>query len=92
MATGKIWYKRNPLDFINGTMNLSLEEKGAYSLILDLIYSNGAPIADDGRYLAGVCNVSLRKWVSLRNRLVETGKIIIRDGVISDVSNKGADQ
>lgn len=30
------WYKRYPSDFIAGTIGLSLEEKGAYSVCLDL--------------------------------------------------------
>jgi uncharacterized protein YdaU (DUF1376 family) len=58
------WYKRCGADFIHGTMMLSLEEKGAYSLCLDLIYDRGGPIPDDARWLSGVCGVSLRKWGS----------------------------
>jgi uncharacterized protein YdaU (DUF1376 family) len=69
------WYKRCGADFIHGTMMLTLEEKGAYSLCLDLIYDRGGPIPDDARWLAGVCGVSLRKWSSIRERLLSLGKI-----------------
>lgn len=82
MSSYRPWYKRYPADFIDGTVGLSLEEKGAYSLILDLIYARGAPIKDDARYLAGVCNISLRKWAAIRDRLIEAKKINISDGFI----------
>lgn len=78
------WYKRYGADFIHGTMGLSLEEKGAYSIILDLIYDRGAPIIDDARYLAGVCGCSVRKWSAIRARLLEMGKIVAKDGFISN--------
>jgi uncharacterized protein YdaU (DUF1376 family) len=69
------WYKRCGADFIHGTMMLTLEEKGAYSLCLDLIYDRGGPIPDDARWLSGVCGVSLRKWAALRERLLSLGKL-----------------
>ena len=82
------WYKRCGADFIHGTMMLTLEEKGAYSLCLDLIYDRGGPIPDDARWLAGVCGVSTRKWNAIRQRLLELGKIVT-DG--SFISNTRAD-
>lgn len=78
------WYKRNGADFIAGTMGLSLEAKGAYSLCLDLIYDRGGPIPDDARYLAGVCNVSLRKWSALRDALIAAGKLYAIGGKLSN--------
>lgn len=78
------WYKRYGADFIDGTMRLSLEEKGAYSLCLDLIYSRGGSIPDDDRWLAGICNVSLRKWSRLRQRLIDLGKLSAENGHLSN--------
>jgi uncharacterized protein YdaU (DUF1376 family) len=78
------WYKRCGADFIHGTMSLTLEEKGAYSLCLDLIYDRGAAIPDDARWLSGVCGVSIRKWNALRERLIETGKIYAANGLLSN--------
>lgn len=78
------WYKRCGADFIHGTMMLTLEEKGAYSLCLDLIYDRGAPIPDDARWLAGVCGVSTRKWSAIRERLLSLGKIAVSDGLLSN--------
>jgi uncharacterized protein YdaU (DUF1376 family) len=76
----KRWYKRCGADFIHGTMGLSLEEKGAYSLCLDLIYDHGGPVPDDPRWLSGICGVSLRKWASIRQRLISVGKLVAEDG------------
>jgi uncharacterized protein YdaU (DUF1376 family) len=78
------WYKRSGADFIHGTMMLTLEEKGAYSLCLDLIYDRGGPIPDDARWLAGVCGVSLRKWNAIRDHLISLGKIIVENGLLSN--------
>ncbi len=78
------WYKRCGADFIHGTMMLTLEEKGAYSLCLDLIYDRRGPIPDDARWLSGVCGVSIRKWNAIRQRLINLGKIIANEGFISN--------
>ncbi len=79
------WYKRCGADFIHGTMMLTLEEKGAYSLCLDLIYDRGGPIPDDARWLSGVCGVSMRKWTALRARLLELGKLTAENGLLTNV-------
>ena len=84
MSSERPWYKRYGSDFIAGTLGLSLEEKGAYSLILDLLYDRGRPLPDDPRYIAGVCGCSVRKWNAIRDRLIEAGKITVRDGTISN--------
>lgn len=76
------WYRRCGADFIHGTMNLSLEEKGAYSLCLDLIYDRGGPIPDDARWLSGVCGVSIRRWNGIRQRLIDAGKLSNSDGFL----------
>lgn len=78
------WYKRCGADFIHGTMMLTLEEKGAYSLCLDLIYDRGGPIPDDARWISGVCGVSIRKWNSIRERLLELGKLASENGMLSN--------
>lgn len=78
------WYKRCGADFIHGTMNLTLEEKGAYSLCLDLIYDRGGPIPDDARWLSGVCGVSMRKWNSLRQSLINAGKLTSENGFLTN--------
>lgn len=78
------WYRRFPDNFIAGTAGLTLEEKGAYSLVLDLMYVRGGPIRDEPRYIAGVCNCSVRKWNAIRARLLELGKITTVDGHLTN--------
>ena len=78
------WYKRYGGDFIVGTMRLTLEERGAYSICLDLIYDRGGPIPDDDKWLAKVCGVSVRKWRTLRARLIEADKIQAIDGTLNN--------
>lgn len=78
------WYRRFPDNFIAGTVGLTLEEKGAYSLVLDLMYVRGGPVPDEPRYIAGVCNCSVRKWNAIRARLIELGKIHAADGFLSN--------
>lgn len=78
------WYKRYGSDFITATLGMTLEEKGAYSIVLDLIYDRGGPIPDDPRYIAGVCGCSVRKWNSIRAKLIAARKLWATDGVISN--------
>lgn len=78
------WYKRYPSDFIAATVGMPLELKGAYSMCLDLIYDRNGKIPDDPQFIAGVCGCSVRKWNSLRARLVETGKLIETDGHLTN--------
>jgi len=82
--TAHPWYKRYPMDFIHGTMGLTLEEKGAYSLCLDLMYERDGPIPDDARWIAGVCGCSLRKWKAIRARLIAIGKLAAVDGQLTN--------
>lgn len=76
------WYRRFPDNFIAGTVGMTLEEKGAYSLVLDLMYVRGGPVPDEPRYIAGVCNCSVRKWNAIRERLISLGKIHVVDGYL----------
>jgi len=78
------WYKRYPSDFIAGTIGLSVEEKGAYAICLDLIYDRGRPIPDDARWIAGACGCSIRKWNTLRSRLIEAGKLVDLGGHLTN--------
>jgi uncharacterized protein YdaU (DUF1376 family) len=84
--SGSAWYKRYPADFLHSTAMLSCEEKGAYGVLLDLMYERGGPIADDAGWIARVCGCSQRKWTqSLRPRLIALGKInVTEDGKLSN--------
>lgn len=72
---GLPYYKRYPRDLFEGTLGMSFELKAAYSLVLDLIYMQSGQLPDDARYIAGLLNVSVRRWNSMRSELIEKGKI-----------------
>lgn len=88
------WYKRDPDAALDGMRNLTLEERGAYNTILDLIYSRKNRLPDDDYFIAGHLRVDLRVWRRLRKRLVgslvdgsvEDGKkLYIKDGCIRNL-------
>lgn len=80
--SSRLWYKRNGGDFVYSTMDLDLEPRCVFSLLLDLIYDSGGPISDDERWLSALCRVSLRKWRSLKTQLIERGHIHVSAGRI----------
>lgn len=75
---GLPYYKAYPRDFVEGTIGMDFELKAAYRLVLDLIYMQGGNLPDDARYISGLLGCTLKKWSSLRAKLVEMGKIEVR--------------
>src|SRR5690606_24639701 len=74
------WHPRYHRNALEGLALMSLEERGAYTTILDMIYNRGGPIPDDDRLLAGSMRCSTRLWRTIRARLIEMGKIGGEDG------------
>ena len=72
---GLPYYKRYPRDFFDGTAGMPFELKSAYALLLDLIYVQNGNCPDDPHYISGAFGCSVRKWKSLRERLIKSGKI-----------------
>lgn len=79
------YHRRYHGDALTGYRKLDLEERGAYTTILDLIYDAGGPIENNERWLAGELNCSLRKSRAILSRLLSLQKIFITvDGKISN--------
>lgn len=78
------YYKRFPRDFLEGTIGFTLEQKGAYSCVLDLIFMRGGNMPDDAGYVAGQLGCSVRKWNTIREFLISRGKLTIKNGIISN--------
>jgi uncharacterized protein YdaU (DUF1376 family) len=77
------YHKRYHSDALAGFMPLTLEERGAYQTLLDMMYDRGGPLIDNERLLAGYMNCSLRKWRQVREQLIAKHKITItKDGTI----------
>lgn len=78
---GKLrWYKRDPAAALEGMSNLSLEERGAYNTVLDLIYARDGAVDDDARFIAGWLRCDVRVWKRIRARLIDLGKLYLSDG------------
>jgi uncharacterized protein YdaU (DUF1376 family) len=77
MSDALPWYQRFPKDVLTGINGLTLEERGAYLTILELIYYHGGAIDDDERFIAGWLRVHTRVWRRLRVRLLELGKLYV---------------
>lgn len=78
---GKVkWYKRDPNAALTGMMALSLEERGAYNTLLDLIYTHDGELGDDARFICGWLRCDIRVWKRIRQRLLDLGKIYLVGG------------
>lgn len=85
MKESRPWHKRFHGDAITGYMGLTLEERGAYSTLLDYLYDRRAPLPGNIRLLAGFLDVSVRKAGLVLETLIEKGKLYRRpDGSISN--------
>lgn len=76
------WYKRDPSAALNGMMELSLEERGAYNTVLDLIYSRDGKLPDDDRFISGWMMVDVRVWKRIKATLISRKKLYVEDGFI----------
>lgn len=64
------YHKRWHGDALNGYQELTLEERGAYTTLLDQMYDSGGPIRDDVRHACAWLNCDARVWKRIRHALV----------------------
>lgn len=91
MTISRPWYKRYPDQFIAGTLDLTCEEKGAYSVLIDLVYARNGPVPDDPKWLCKIIGCHGHTWRSIRRKLLDKGKICIAENgliMLSKVSEK----
>lgn len=69
------WYKRDPDAFKGGTLGLTLEEIGAYTLLLDDIYARGGSVPDNIWYLVRLWRCRPQRAHRLRRSLIRHGKL-----------------
>jgi uncharacterized protein YdaU (DUF1376 family) len=81
---GLPYYKAYPRDFIEGTIGMDLETKGAYRLVIDLIYMQGGNLPDDARYISGLLGCTMRRWNAIRQTLLDAGKLRTNGGVLTN--------
>jgi hypothetical protein len=70
------FYRRDPGLALAGMATMSLEERGVYNTILDLLYLTWRPLEDNPAYIAGHCMCAVQKLNPILNRLVEKGKLV----------------
>lgn len=65
----------SPDEWIAGTRELTLDERGAYWDVCALMYSRGGPIADDETWISKALTCHVRTWRAIRSRLIAKGKL-----------------
>jgi uncharacterized protein YdaU (DUF1376 family) len=88
------WYKRDPRAALLGMMGLTLEERGVYNTLIDLIYMADGALPDNARVICRVLCINARRWKRLRDSLVAHGKIYLLGGCLhnerADIEAKDA--
>lgn len=69
------WYACYPRDFNDGMIGLTLEERGAYITLLNLIYARGGPIPEDTWWITSQLGCTTRAWVKVRAALLLKRKL-----------------
>ena len=83
------WYKRDPRAALIGMMELTLEERGAYNTILDLIYCRDGILVDNPAAIIPWLGCDLRMWKTIRKNLINKGKLYVHNGCLH---NQRADE
>lgn len=85
MSTKARRFDLYPDEFIVGTLDLTLEERGLYMTICCLLYSRGKPIERNHADLAKKCGCSARLLATVLQRLLDKRKLYLTaDGLISN--------
>lgn len=71
------WYKRDPARALLGMRKLTLEECGAYAMVLEMIYIDDGALIDDDRFIANTLQIDIRKWRRIRTQLLSLGKLYV---------------
>lgn len=73
--SGNPWHKRYHSDALAGYMALTLEERGAYTTFLDMLYDAGEALVEHERLFSGYMGCSLRLYRKVRDELIKKGKL-----------------
>ena len=76
------WYKRDAHRAIIGMTGLTLEEVGAYNLLLDWMYVRDGKLDDNVRTICGYLHTKPQRWRRLRASLIAKKKIYVLGGFL----------
>jgi len=73
------WYKCEAAKILNGTADMTPDQRGIYRTLLDILYDKGGCHAFNPRSLAARNNTSTRHFNKVMKYLIEEQKIVIYD-------------
>lgn len=76
------FYKRDPDAALSGMAELTLQERGAYNTIIDLLYSRDGQVPDDDHMIRRVMGCHGNEWRAVKAKLIAKGKIWVEDGFL----------
>ncbi len=71
-------------DWFLGNSGLTFEHRGFYIDFLARLYDRGKPFIDNDRVMADIFDISIRVWRRLKEVLVNAGKILVRNGALTN--------
>jgi len=82
------FYRRDPGAALSGMAGMTLEERGVYNTIIDLLYLTWRPLEDNRAYIAAHCGCAVQKLNPLIEKLIQKGKLIrFNEGGCEYISN-----
>src|SRR5262245_388406 len=69
------WYKRDPDAALAGMLGLTIEERGVYNTIIDLLYSRDGELPTDDDFFARALQCRPQLWRRVRDALIAKGKL-----------------
>lgn len=84
MSRGIPYFNFYPSDFMHGVRGLTAQEVGIYTMVLCRIYEENGPVAYHAARLAAYCGCKEKVLASTVERLVDLGKLSLRDGLLSN--------
>lgn len=82
--SGNPFFQFYPSDWLAGTRGLTSSETGVYITLIALMYEANGPIQFDEKRLARLCGATAAAFKKAVDGLVETGKLTLNDGEISN--------
>jgi uncharacterized protein YdaU (DUF1376 family) len=76
------WYKRDPHAALEGMAELTMQERGVYNAIIDLLYARDGVVPDDDRIIPRMIACHWRTWRLCKTRLITCGKLWVVDGML----------